>query len=278
MSCYDHKNNGKHCCEGITAPYCPPPVCAAPAALMPMERRECKTCQHPASAPMHRAVHWPRPVKACPPPQYSGVVCGRVPVKPQKPRCESVLLQKIVCCEKRTIPQLCTQITLENVPPCACAPFRLESVHQSGAQPWWSPVETHGPDMRNHILVSIPVCCAITDSEGKRYNATAVVQTEVSYRADGHQREQWRNSLFIVPCLRMIGGDTCSDTAVFCIRVEIHLEIYLLRPEPCAMQRHETVCEEVPLYPIPACWQYPYSTFREEQDRNKGFEPYCYER
>lgn len=254
MSGYDHKACGKHRCDGITAPYCPPPLCSAPAVQMPMENCGCEVCPQPSNNPMHKASYWPRPIKACSPPHYSGVVCGKLPMKPRKPRCENILLQKIVCCEKRTIPNLCTQITLEGLPPCTCSPYRLEWMQQSGAQPWWTPVETQGPDMRNHILVSIPVCCVVIDGEGNRHHASAVVQAEVSYKAGGYGKENWRNSLFIVPCIRMLGGDVCSDNLTFCIRVEIHMEIYLLRPEPCAVQPPEPVCEEMPLYPIPACW------------------------
>ncbi len=253
MSYHDHKQSGRHCCEGITAPYCPPPLCENPANRMPVDG--CCVCGASANAPMHKAARWPKPVKPCPPPHYSGVVCGGVPVKPHKPHCESVLLQKIVCCEKRRIPNLCTRITLEGLPPCACKPYMLESVYQSGAQPWWTPMENHGPDTRNHICVSIPVCCVVCDGEGKRHHASAVVETEVSYRSAGHHGEHWRNSLFIVPCIRMLGGDCCSDTAEFCIQVEIFLEIYLLRHEPCTVQRSEPVYEELPLYPMPPCRQ-----------------------
>lgn len=258
MSCCDHKTDRMRRCDGITAPYCPPPRCEPPAAAMAMESCCCETCPPPSNNPMHKAYRWPRPVTACPPPHYSGVVCGKLPMKHQKPRCESVLLQKIVCCEKRTIPNLCTQITLDGLPTCACAPYRLEWVQQSGAQPWWTPVQTHGPDSRNHILVSVPVCCIVVDGEGNRHHAASVVQAEVSYKNGAYGKESWRNSLLIVPCIRMLGGDVCSDAPNFCIQVEIHMEIYLLRPEPCAVQQPQPLYEEMPLYPVPVCRQ-PYA-------------------
>ncbi len=244
---------GSRCCEGISAPYCPLPVCEELCAPMPMDA--CREPQPPAlhKPPLRKAVAWPRPVSACPPPHYSGVVCQKPAQKPAKAKCDNVLLQKIVCCEKRTIPSLCTRIRAEGLPECACAPYRLTSLTQSGAQPWWRPLESHGPDMRSHICVSVPVCCQICDGEGRSFHATAVVEAEVSYRQPSQPFDSWRSSVFIVPCVRMMGGDVCSDDACFCVEVEIHLEIYLLRPEPCAVHRPEPQCPELPLYPEPVC-------------------------
>lgn len=238
-------------CEGISAPYCPPPCCEEHPRPMPMDA--CHEPVKPAKAPLRKAALWPRPVSACPPPHYSGVVCRKQELKPAKPKCDSVLLQKIVCCEKRTIPRLCTRIVPEGLPECACPPYTLTGLSQSGAQPWWRPLESHGPDVRSHICVSIPVCCRICDGEGRSFHTSAVVEAEVSYRQPCHPADSWRSSVFIVPCVRMTGGDTCSEDGSFCVELEIHLEIYLLRPEPCAMHRPEPPCPELPLYPEPVC-------------------------
>lgn len=243
MPCENQRH--KHC--GITAPYCPPPVCEPCREMMPMDRCQC-TAED--KAPLHKAIHWPRNVAACPPKHYSGVVCTTPPPKPVKPVCENVLLQKIVGCERRSIPQLCVRISPE-LPPCAEGPYTLTALTQSGAQPWWVPAESHGPDARSHIRVFIPVCCRLCDREGKTIHTNAVVEAEVSYRHNCHPAENWRMNLFIIPCLRMTGGDMCSEDGTFCVQLEIHLEIYMLKPEPCAMQRH--MPPEKPLYPQPAC-------------------------
>ncbi len=245
------------CGGGITAPYCPPPACPPMEPMGPMDccpQRPGAPCG-PSRPPMHKAVHWPRPVKPTPPAHHSGVVCQPTICRPQKPHSESVLLQKIICCERRNIPQLCTRLALDGLPACARPPYRLMAVQQSGAQPWWTPLDHQGPDVRQHIRICIPVCCQVCDCEGKMYHATAVVEAEVSYRMP---TENWRCSLFIVPSVRLCGGDVCAEEACFCVKLEICLELYLLRPEPCAMHRPEPPCPELPLYPIPPDWQrYP---------------------
>lgn len=257
---YSHNSHGTHgkgqyC--GITAPYCPPPACP-PMEPMPCmdhcpQPESCCSSQKAHKVPLHKAMPWPKPVKPCPPSYQNGAVCPLPPMKPSKPKCESVLLQKIVCCEKRHIPQLCTRLELEGL--CACPPYRLLSVQPSGAQPWWSPLESHGPDARHHIKVFIPVCCQVCDGEGHPHTATTVVEAEVSYRPCCPPSDCSHANLFIVPWVRLTGGDVCSEEAVFCVQLEVSLEIYLLRPQPCAMHRPEPACPELPLYPIPPHWQ-----------------------
>lgn len=246
---YSGKHGGDEQC-GITAPYCPPPACPP---IHPMPCMD--ACPPPQmvcpDSPMHKAAAWPRPVKPCPPAHQSGVACPKPPMKPAKPKCESVLLQKIICCEKRHIPQLCTRIQLTEC--SGCAPYRLLSVQPSGAQPWWTPVENHAPDARRQIRVSIPVCCQVCDGEGRTFCASTVVEAEVSYRSGCG--DSGRVSLFIVPCVRLTGGDVCSEDGCFCVQLEVNLELYLLKPEPCAMHRPEPACPELPLYPVPAQWQ-----------------------
>ncbi len=249
--------------EGITAPYCPPPCCPPVAPMKPMEECACRKPEPKqgflsaeGKQPLHKAVAWPRPVMPSPPHHHSGVICPSPAVKPPKQKCESVLLQKIISCERRNIPQLCVRLLLEGLPECATPPYQLTMVQQSGAQPWWTPLESHGPDTRYHIRVHIPVCCQVRDSCGTSYQASAVVEAEVSFRSPVPSSECWRHSLFIVPGVRLVGGEVCSDDCVFCVTVEVCLEIFLLRPEPCAMRRQEPPCPELPLYPQPAACRY----------------------
>lgn len=256
--CGMHPRKPECTSDGITAPYCPPPCCPPVAPMKPMDECNCRKtepqkrfCAAEGKQPLSKAVVWPRPVKPAPPHHHSGVICQPAPAKPPKPKCESVLLQKIISCERRNIPQLCARLELDGLPECATPPYQLIMVQQSGAQPWWTPMENHGPDTRYHIRVHIPVCCQVRDACGVCYHASAVVEAEVSFRSPVPSSECWRHSLFIVPCVQLTGGELCSEDPVFCATLEVCLEIFLLRPEPCAMHRHEPPCPELPLYPQP---------------------------
>ncbi|MBE5801295.1 MAG: hypothetical protein E7319_03305 [Clostridiales bacterium] len=272
----DRQPNCACCDSGITAPYCPPPICVPPkpcppldACPKPQNHGLTKCTESAYQPPLHKAVEWPRPIKACPPAHQSGIVCAAPPVKPPKRKGESVLLQKIIGCERRSIPQLCVQLMLEDLPECAMPPFRLVMVQQSGAQPWWTPLESHGPDTRMHINVYIPVCCQVCDAAGKMYHATSLVKAQISFRPPCPPSDCWRHSIFIVPCVRLIGGEVCSDDSSFCAKLEICLEIYLLRPEPCTVHHPEPAAPELPLYPQPRQSSMHWQQF------SAGFVPYA---
>jgi len=164
---------------------------------------------------------------------------------------ESVLLPKIIACEKRNIPQLCTEVALEDIPCYASAPYRLCSLRQSGAQPWWRPLDNGGNHQRMRIVVCIPVCAQLTDSCGKCFHATGVVEAEVSVGMRCMPCDGWKQQLFIVPCLRLLKAEECSRDVCFRVEVEVQLEIYLLKPEPCMVKKGEPACPDMPMYPQP---------------------------
>ena len=170
------------------------------------------------------------------------------------PRQENVLLPKIVACERRTIPCLCTELTLEDLPCCAVPPFQLLKVRQSGAQPWWRPVDRPGEYQRMHMKICIPVCAEVKDSCGKCYHASGVVEAEVFVKNVCSPCDTWHQQVFIFPCVMLLPGCECSESCTFCVKLEIQLEIYLLRPEPCAVKkadRPEKPCPDLPMYPQP---------------------------
>lgn len=186
----------------------------------------------------------PRPPKPCRPPQAQGV-----------------LLDKIIACERKFIPSLCTDLVVEGLPCCAQPPFLLTMVQQSGAQPWWTPLETQGPFQRLCMRVCIPVCCQIKASCGKHYSATSVVEVEACLTPGCNASEWWRHRIVIVPCVRLCCPPVCSEDVCFRVQLEVTLEIYLTRPEPCMMRPQTPPCPDLPLYPQPCkpptphCWQ-----------------------
>lgn len=225
------------CCKPPKQPCCPPP---RPKPCRPQPNPCCEPPKQPCCPP-------PRPNPCCPQP------------KPCKTKTEGVLLQKIVACERRNIPSLSTELTLEGLPCCATPPFRLLMVQQSGAQPWWTPLDNQGPNARLCIKVSIPVCCQVQDCCGKLYNATSVVEAEASLRPPCPLSECWRHSIFVAPCVRLCMAECCSQDCTFQACLQVSLELYLLRPEPCMMHKPEPACPDLPLYPPPIrpdspCW------------------------
>lgn len=197
----------------------------------------------------------------CRPPQ-SDCQVPRPPKPPRPPRScpgQSVLLNKIICSERKCFPNLCAELTLADIPCCAKAPFTLCMVQQSGAAPWWTPLENDGPRGRLCFRVCIPVCCQIKDACGRFFSAGSVVEVDTCFSPSCSLSDCWRHSLVIVPCVRLCAPPVCSQDCVFNARLEVSLEMYLTRPEPCLMRSPEPSCPDLPLYPQPCrpdppCW------------------------
>lgn len=184
----------------------------------------------------------PRPPRPCPPPKP----CGCAERK-------EILLQRVVARERRSIPCLCTELKLEELSPCAQAPFRVLMVQQSGKQPWWTPLDGGCGDRRLRIRVFIPVCCQVMDAQQKLYCASAVVETETTLQPPCPPSECWKHQLVVVPCVRLLECAECCDCAPCRVKLEVQLEVYLLHPETGTMRKPEPACPELPLYPQPCC-------------------------
>lgn len=197
-----------------------------------------------------------RPCPApCPPPPGTDCCCRPPrPCKPGKP--EGVLLQKIVSCERSSISCLCVDLALSGLD-CARPPLTLMSVHESGAQPSWTPLSE--PDCAGRVMVrvTVPVCAQVSDACGQRFSAFGQIDAEICLRLPSACAGYY--SLFILPCVRLLCADGCADGPVFQTRLQVVLDVYAIRPEPCMLRRPEPACPDLPLYPPPirpgpSCW------------------------
>lgn len=178
--------------------------------------------------------------------------CGCVPHRPPPP-CPTahvtgngVLLDRVIACEKRVIPRLCTVLEAFGLPECA-SPFRLIRVLPSIDPPTWSiPGDS---DHCGHLPVclSIPVRLVLCDSCGRSHTASASVDVETW---PPHSfLEGWGTELRIMPCIRLLCGECLSCDTRFEVQLHVALDLYLLRPEVFHMNR--PACPELPLYPPP---------------------------
>lgn len=202
-----------------------------------------------------------KPSRPCPPPcPPPAPDCGCRPPRPCKPckpgKPEGVLLQKILSCDRLSISCLCVDLALSGLD-CARPPLTLMSVHESGAQPSWTPLGE--PDCAGRVMVrvTVPVCAQVSDACGQRFAATGQVDAEVCLRLPGACHGYY--SLFLLPCVRLLCADGCAEGPVFHARLQVVLDAYAVRPEPCMLRRPEPACPDLPLYPPPItpgppCW------------------------
>jgi len=236
----------------------------------------CTSCRPPKqpdrSPPCHQ--EWPHDDKcdpchpvcppACPPPCTPPCPPPHHPKCPPKdrchkePECTQLLLPKIICSGREWQRRLCTSLVVNGLPDCARPPYKLCSVQQSGAQPWWEPAKCASPHGQAVYHVFIPVNAFVVDSAGCEYCCPAVVEMDACLQLRCAISECWHYCLFIVPCVRLACGPVCSNTECFEAELEVILELYLIQwlPFPCKPRKPE--CRELPLYPQPC--SHPYTS------------------
>lgn len=171
--------------------------------------------------------------------------------KPKPPRPQSVLLNRILCCEKRAFHCLCATLDIGEIPSRFTPPFTLEMVQQSGAPPWWTPLEGGVCDKRLPVCVTIPVCCQIRDACGKLFSAISRVSVETSLTPACPLSECWQYQLIIVPCVRLKCCSPQDNSCALEAQLEVLLEIFMTQLTPFQICRQKPECPELPLYPQP---------------------------
>ena len=164
------------------------------------------------------------------------------PRPPHPPRSEQgYLLQKIIACEKRSVPCLQTEWRFD-----CCDANTIQSVTACGTPAW---TLENGCTLR----VSLPVSVRACDACGRCCARPAAVDVETDL--PDHLlcgMNDPRNTLFILPCIRLIRAD-CACGGCFRVQMHISLEICLLRYEICRCGTSKPECPQLPLYPPPMC-------------------------
>ena len=168
--------------------------------------------------------------------------------KPPKPPCppqcasnQGYLLQRIVACEKRSIPRLSVQWCFD-----PCTHGCIQRVSPCGAPVWY---------MKNDctLLMTVPVSVQLCDACGQCsvQNTSLELETTIS-RHMASQLDDPRSMLLILPCIRFLHAEnTCG--ACFCVQLAVWLDLYLLRYEAMHGPTPKPSCPQLPLYPPPMC-------------------------
>lgn len=164
-----------------------------------------------------------------------------------KPPMQGFLLPKILASGRAWQRCCCVELQVEGLPCCAKPPFALCSVSPCG-EPVWEPLEG-GRQLR--FRVEVPLICQVRDACGCVHSGRAAISTEVCLTPCCPVAECWRGAMMVLPCVRLVRAE-CSHTACFTAQLEVLVEAYVLRWEPCSTgQPCKPRCPELPLYPQP---------------------------
>lgn len=166
------------------------------------------------------------------------------PPRPHPPRPappQGYLLQRIIGCERRSIPCLCTEWCFEG-----CGASSIQQVTASGAPCW---TLENGCTLRLKLPVNVRLC----DPCGHCVTQPASVDVETDLpRSFLCGLDDPRNTLLILPCVRLIRAE-CACGGCFRVQLCISLELYLLRYETIHGCQPKPSCPQLPLYPPPMC-------------------------
>ena len=168
--------------------------------------------------------------------------------KPPAPVCEGVLLPKITLSAQRVIPRLCTVLEAFGLPECSY-PVRLQRVLPSADPPAWTILGECDGCGRIPVCISIPLRLMVADSCARTYTSSAMVDVETWLpRAFV---ESWGSRLIIIPGVHLLCGECLSCDPRFEVQLHVTLDVYLVHPEVCRMNRPAPACPDLPLYPPP---------------------------
>ena len=164
-----------------------------------------------------------------------------MPKPPHPAPAQGYLMQKIIACEKRSLPCLCTEWCFDS-----CVSGCIQQVSASGTPSWRL---ENGAALR----ITIPVHVRLCDPCGHCRTCPASIEVETCLpHSFLYGMEDARNTLLILPCVQLIGAEnTCSGC--FRVKLAVSLEICLLRYETLCCASMKPPCPQLPLYPPPIC-------------------------
>lgn len=163
------------------------------------------------------------------------------------------LLPRILASGRQWLRRSCTTLCIEGMDRCMEGPFSLVSVSAAAEQASWEIVPQPSPQ-RMVLHVRIPLHCQIRDVHGCLHCGNTAIQTDVCLSMSHCAHDGWRNTLMILPCVRLACLPCPSADLCFEAQLEILLEAYMVRWEPCQQNSspgQDCACamRDVPLYP-----------------------------
>ena len=155
--------------------------------------------------------------------------CNHPPALPPR----SFLLPRILACGREWLRRSAFTLQVEGIPSCAKSPYTLLSLSPCSNAPEATPLGSPSP-WQKRLLVAVPVQCQVKDACGALYTGRAVVETEAALRLFAPECECCRNTLMILPCVRLVCPPPCAPCPAFDVQLEMILELYMTRWEACA--------------------------------------------
>lgn len=204
------------------------------------------------------SVPWPKPepprppcssCPPCPPRECHCHDCCCAPQSCAQRPSHAFLLPRVLAAGRQWQRRCSLCLELCGLPDCIEGPLTLICVSACG-ESTWEAVPVDSP----HVLclrVTIPLHCQVRDRCGAIHAARASITTEVTLRLSCPAAECWRHQMLLLPCVRLACPPCPSECSRFDVQLELLVEAYLIRWEPCSTGVSQPACPQLPLYPQP---------------------------
>lgn len=159
------------------------------------------------------------------------------------------LLPRIIAAGREWQRRCDLTLAIEGLPACAEPPLTLLDVVPCG-QPGWEMLDDCDP-RATVIRVTVPLMAQVRDRCGRMLSGRAAITVDVRLRHAGPRAECWRSNLIVLPCVRLICVPCPEEKPCFDVLLEVLVEAYMARWEPCLRGPEKPCCPDLPLFPQP---------------------------
>ncbi|MCL2812932.1 MAG: hypothetical protein FWD25_13730 [Clostridia bacterium] len=150
----------------------------------------------------------------------------------------------------------CMEATLQVrcLPERVAQPLSICQICVSSCPPRCWEDDTWRPEPRAVILmVEVPLDVILRDAEGCMHRGQSEVLVRVRVPLPFPRDQCWRNQWVTQAAVRMLGCATQACERTFCVRLEAHVEAFMVRSEPVVCRREcKPQCQfPLPLFPPP---------------------------
>jgi len=140
-----------------------------------------------------------------------------------------MLMSRIVATGRACVRANDVTLCVQDIPECAQPPYALVGLTASGPTDWeFLNIER----WRAVLRVTIPLTVQIKDCAGCIYSGHSSVTVDVPVNITIPQRHPGRMHVQVMPSIRLLCVDGCSEDGCFTVSVAVLVDVYVVRWEP----------------------------------------------
>ena len=163
------------------------------------------------------------------------------------------LLPRILASGREWVRCMEATIFVRGLPECVAQPLSICQICVGSGPPRCWEDDTWPSERRAVILmVEVPLDITLRDAAGCFHRGQSEILVRVRVQLPFSKDQCWRNQWVAQAAVRMLGCATQQCERVFCVRLEVNVEVFLVRSEAVCRRECQPQCQfPLPLFPPP---------------------------